>query len=186
MKLKPNRNNKIERTIWKIINYSLFKTSEFLSQSYVIFLITGRRSVEKKDRSLVCPAFPDACPPLLQHGDWAAQTRTLNLYPVSYWTCASFWSTVTFFFKVITPWLYLSLFWVWYLLLGASELSDWKKRWMLPHLIDVCLILPGYVACLLDWRVPVHLVASCAAVILQLLLSLPLFSKPLLFPLYQF
>lgn len=40
---------------------SLFKHSEFLSQSCLILLISGRRRVEKKDRPVVCPAFPDAC-----------------------------------------------------------------------------------------------------------------------------
>lgn len=53
---------------------------EFLIQRDLILLIFGRRNVERKDRSVVYFAFPDACCSLLQYGDWAVLKRTLNLY----------------------------------------------------------------------------------------------------------
>lgn len=72
-----------------------------------------------------------------------------------------------------------------YLMLLSScmgRISEWIPCYCChatSNLIGVCCILP--MACLPYWTMPTHLIVSCPVVILQLLLSLPLFSMPFLF-----
>lgn len=112
--------------------------------------------------------------------------------PVTYWTCANFCIHSDMPLQGV-PQLDHTLhcfecgICLWCLMLLSSHIgrsSEWIPVYpchTANNLIRLCHILP--VACLLYWRIPVHLVVPFTAVILQLLLSLPLFSKPFLFPL---